>query len=822
MSRNLLHSAIFLLGLLAVCWVGIGYLGANPLGAGVALVIGACYVAGALELYRYRQANDTLARAVAEVSSAPQDIASWLAGLPAGLRNPVRLRIEGERVALPAPALTPYLVGLLVLLGMLGTLLGMMATLRGTGLALESATDLQAMRGALAAPVKGLAFAFGTSIAGVACSAMLGLLATLCRRERSQIVQHLDAETATTLRPHSQTHQREQAFMLLRQQTDAMPLLVERLQAMTTALEQQNRDVNEHLLLRQEAFHQRAEVAYVQLGSALEQSMKAGVAESAQAMNAALQPLVTATLSGLADHARSLHDALGQGVQRHLEGASAALEHTANNAAQTWQAAVAEQRNSNQDTTRALGETLARFSDTFEQRTGQLLDTGAAQLATAAAAVAAASEQAAQTWQAVATEQRSSNQDTTRALGDTLAHFSDTFEQRTTQLLDTGAAQLATAAVAVAAASDQAAQGWTAASAEQQAHHQRMNAALGDTLGQFTTAFEAHTTALLEGSAARLDANTDKIAAAWKAALAQQASTHDTLVAGSAQALTDAAANVAQHAAGLVSAVDRSHAELQATLAAQDAQRLTAWTDALDGTGERLAQQWAQTGAQTAERQQQICDALAKTADQIAAQGQAHASDTLSEISRLVQTASEAPRAAAEVIAELRQKLSDSMVRDTALLEERTQLLGTLETLLGAVNHASTEQRSAIDALVATSADLLERVGDRFTDHVQAETGKLGAVADQVTVGAVEVASLGDALGTAVQQFGQTSEALLTRLASVEHVLDKSLARSDEQLAYYVAQAKEVIDLSMLAQRQIVDDLQQIGAQRSHSGAGAA
>ncbi len=55
---------VFLVGLLGVCWVGIGYLGSNPLGACVAAVIGACYVAGALELYRYRQATATLEAAV--------------------------------------------------------------------------------------------------------------------------------------------------------------------------------------------------------------------------------------------------------------------------------------------------------------------------------------------------------------------------------------------------------------------------------------------------------------------------------------------------------------------------------------------------------------------------------------------------------------------------------------------------------------------------------------------------------------------------------------------------------------------------------------
>jgi hypothetical protein len=36
------------------------------------------------------------------------------------------------------------------------------------------------------------------------------------------------------------------------------------------------------------------------------------------------------------------------------------------------------------------------------------------------------------------------------------------------------------------------------------------------------------------------------------------------------------------------------------------------------------------------------------------------------------------------------------------------------------------------------------------------------------------------------------------------------MTRSDEQLAYYVAQAREVIDLSLLSQKQIVEDLQRL------------
>jgi ABC-type transporter Mla subunit MlaD len=198
----------------------------------------------------------------------------------------------------------------------------------------------------------------------------------------------------------------------------------------------------------------------------------------------------------------------------------------------------------------------------------------------------------------------------------------------------------------------------------------------------------------------------------------------------------------------------------------------------------------------------------------MSAQSQAHASATIAEIERLVQAASEAPKAAAEVVAEMRQKLSDSMVRDTAMLDERSRLLATVETLLDAVNHASNEQRAAIDALVDTSATLLERVGAQFTGTVEAEAGKLGAMAAQVATSAVETASLSDAFGAAVQSFGESNDKLVAHLERIESALDKSLARSDEQLAYYVAQAKEVIDLSMMSQKQIVEDLQHIAGQR--------
>jgi hypothetical protein len=370
--------------------------------------------------------------------------------------------------------------------------------------------------------------------------------------------------------------------------------------------------------------------------------------------------------------------------------------------------------------------------------------------------------------------------------------------------------QLDGLAAGIEAATRTAAGHWTATATAQQQANDRLVDDLRSSLSQFADTFEQRSTGLLDAVSTRLDASSDHTANAWNLALSRQEALNEQLATRNEQALASAAASFEDRAGALVEVLQQAHAELQTVLESRDQQRLAQWSDAFGSMTTALSQHWEQSGEHVADRQQAICDTLARTAAEISAQTQTHASDTIAEISRLVEAASEAPRAAAEVIAELRQKLSDSMVRDNAMLDERSRLLATLETLLDAVNHASTEQRTAVDALVGNTADLLERVGVRFTDHIETETGKLGTAAAHVTAGAVEVASLGDAFGAAVQAFGQSSEALSERLQHIEAALDKSLARSDEQLAYYVAQAREVVDLSLLSQQQIIGELQHL------------
>ncbi|AMM24273.1 DUF802 domain-containing protein [Variovorax sp. PAMC 28711] len=665
MTRSLTRSprtpitaiAAFGVGLVAIGWVAFGYLGTHTLALAMTLLIGAFYVVGALELRRFHDATSTLTRAVTDLPETPTTLGAWLDRLHPSLRNAVRLRIEGERVGLPGPALTPYLTGLLVLLGMLGTFLGMVVTLNGTGTALESASDLLAIRSSLAAPVKGLGLAFGTSLAGVAASAMLGLVSALCRRDRLQAAQSLDTRIATTLRPFTSAHRREESFKLLQQQGEAMPVLLDRLQTMMSAMERQHQALNERLLASQDAFHGKAEAAYTGLANSVGRSLTESLTESARLAGAAIQPVVEATMAGIARETAGLHDTIGAGVQRQLDGMSTRLEATTTTVADLWKTALAGHERTSKTLSSDLRASLDRFNTTFDQRATALVDGVAERL--------------------------------------------------------------------------------------------------------------AHTTASLSGT------------------------------------------------------VSRAHVDLQTQLAANDQQRLAAWTGALEAMADALGKEWREAGTHAASRQEDIARTLANTASEITAQSETHAKNTIAEIAQLMQAASEAPRAAAEVIAELRQKLSDSMVRDNAMLDERARILGTLETLLDAVNHASTAQRAAIDSLVGASAELLERVGTRFTDQVEAETGKMAGVAAQLTGSAVEVASLGEAFGAAVDLFSQSNDKLGAQLQRIEGALGQSMTRSDEQLAYYVAQAREVIDLSLMSQKQIVEDLQRIASQRALAGSDA-
>jgi hypothetical protein len=612
----------FALGLAIVAWIGLGFAGASWLPIVVTAVILAVYLAGAFELQRFRAATDGLRAAVQAADAAPASLEDWLARVPATLRGAVRTRVESERGLLPGPALTPYLVGLLVMLGMLGTFLGMVVTFKGAVFALEGSTDLTAIRSALAEPVRGLGLSFGTSVAGVAASAMLGLMSAICRRERLDVARALEARIATTLQPFSLAHQRAEGLRALQAQARALPEVVDALQSLMQRIEARSVQLDQQLLERHGQFQREAGAAYGELARSVGASLQESLAAGAQAAGDTIRPVVEGAMAQVVREAQALHTRLQEVTQAQVDALSRQFGDTARTVSASWNAALQEHVRGSEATRAGLQQALAGFTQDFGERSTQLLDD----------------------------------------------------------------------------------------------LHER-----------------------IAGSEAAHGRRLDELTASWRGELAGARAQEERRGEQAVARLGELQAAVAQHLATLGAALE-------------------------------------------------------------------------APITRLLQTAAEVPQAAAGVITQLREEISRVAERDNLALQERTVLLERLDGLLQSVNRAAGEQRAATEGLVAAASSVLEEAGTRFADVLGAQAQQASDTSAHIAAGAVELASVAEAFTQGVQQFQASNEHMIASLQRVEASLDRSTARSDEQLAYYVAQAREVIDLSIASQQGLVENLRELQA----------
>ena len=657
MTRFLFPLA-FALGLIAAIWIALMLPAGNPVALVAIVLIIAVYLAGFVELRRYRQDTEALRDNLRSVPTSLDALHGWLEKLPAALRHPVQRRIEGEPVALPGLSLTPYLTGLLVMLGLLGTFIGMIVTLHGAATALQDSADLHAIRGALAAPIAGMSLAFGTSIAGVATSALLGLAAAFSRRDRLAVGRELDRQAAGDLQPFSLKHQRQQTFQALHDQAQAFPLIVEQLRGLGEQLSQANQ----------------------QLGATLTSNQQQ------------LQETMLAQHEALANR---VGDALSHSL---TEGASQAARHTR----QITDAALARFTEQTQNSQQQQQQSLAALITALE---GQL-ENGIGKL----------QQQAGELLERQRTHQQALQHDSEQRFTAQATLFHQWIEQTTEQ---------------------------------------------------------------------------------WRARLDQQSQAND----------------------------EQRH-QLDATLTAHNEHFLTTTRElvqaqqaGLDTLISRISEQLAALRDQEAQRGDAATARLAQLEHSVAAQLSALGQALEEPMARLIESASQAPRAAAEVIAQLRAQLSDSAERDNRALEERQRLMAEMNQVLQHANEAARRQHEAVANLVSGAHQMLDDAAQALARQSETQSGTLEQLAADVTGSAHQVASLGDALGTAVQLFSDANDKLVANLERIETSLSQASTRSDEQLAYYVEQAREVIDLSLASQKEVLDTL---GSLHSGDQTGAA
>jgi len=687
--------AAFAAGVAALFWVATGFLGSHWLALAMTGLIALTYGLGAFELSQFRKTTGRLTQALSDTGSIGADLHPWLEGLPASLRNPVRLRLEGERVGLPGPAMTPYLVGLLVMLGMLGTFLGLVVTFKGVVFALEGSGDLQAIRAALAAPIKGLGLSFGTSIAGVATSA-------------SRL---LDTQIATTLRPFSRAHQREQANLALQAQSQALPAVADKLQTMMAHMAQHQQHLNEQLVAQQSQFHRETAKAYGDLASAVGQSMRESLSASNKAAGDSLKPIVESAMVALAQESKRSHQELAETTQSQLQTLTRAFANTAHTVSAGWTQSLEAQTERNHGLLQGLEQTLRAIRHAQEQGAQQLIESVQVALTATQSALSQSDAQRLQAWQQGLQAQAQRLQTEWRHIG--------------AQTLD-----------------------------QQQAICEAM----------------------------------ERNAGAITQRVSEQA---------------------AEAMEGMSRLLGQSEALVQARLASE-----SSWSSQQGQQRQAMTQVWRTEMAamrdEEAARGQAAVDRLGELQAALAAHLATLGAALEAPMSRLMQTASDVPQAAAEVIVQLRQEMSGLSERDNQASAERNALMAQLRALVQGLQRDTGEQRAAIEGLTTTAISSLSRASQQHTETLAAQASKAVEVAAHVTGSAIELSSLGEAFQHGIERFSASNDKLTEGLQRIEDALQKSMTRSDDQLAYYVAQAREVIDLSIASQQGIVEDMRKL------------
>ena len=764
MTRSFFATA-FLLGAAAILWMSSIFIGTDALALTVTVVIGAVYILGFIELHQFRQATTTLSSALDELSSNSSHevsaLTEWLRKLHPTLQNSVQLRIEGERVGLPAPVLTPYLVGLLVMLGLLGTFVGMVDTLKGAVIALEGSTELQAIRAGLAAPINGLGLAFGTSVAGVAASAMLGLMSTLSRRERMLETRQLDSKITTVFRSFSLVHNRQEAFKALQVQAHALPDVAEKLSVMALKLENMGERIGESLIANQESFHQSVNNNFTELANSVDKSLRESAAESSRItaesgrlVGESIKPIMKEVMAEISSEiitgAQTTHQQLTNTAQDQLQLLTGHFANTSEQVTQAWKTGLSAHEHSNEALVKSMNASFKDFSDKFESLAKTMVESF---------------DKTSSSW---VERQESGDKERLNLWADS---FDQSQQQATTQLVD--ASKLFTHEL------------------------KHVSDIQQSTFESVTQNFETMSSSL-----------TAQWRQAGEQSVSQQQQISDSLQV-TARDISDTAKSSTTNMLTEITSLLKSSEDLINV-------RVETESSWLQGHGERMndltSVMKTELGALKNEEHQRGQAALERlaalevsVANHLATLGK----ELEAPMTRLIETASETPRAAAEVIEHLQREISNNIERDNNLLEERRGIMEQLNTLSSSLEISSTGQQVAIETLVTSSTNMLQNISSQFTDHVGAETSKLSDIVSHFAGSATEMSSLGEAFSFAVEFFNESNQNLVENLSRIEVSLDQSSTRSNEQLGYYVTQAREIIDHSILSQKQMLEELRQ-------------
>ncbi len=295
------------------------YQGSDPLAYRMVLLIGVGMLAGLVELMlrATRVARLTDALLVLPKTIGREDIEKT----NEPLRGLIESRLNGTPTNLGSAVFTSYLLGLLVMMGLLGTFMGLFETLAGAREALTASGDVTALREGLAAPMKGLSRAFGTSATGVACSALLGLGAVFLRRAETRFVGSLGGLISGPLFPMTMAGRQLAALEALAENREALPAAAKAIELATKRLSNLSKEIERG----QRETSKEATDAFRAASQEVGAAFLATSQQASDGFRAAAHDLQAEVKAGVDRAATSIAPLLDRAVLRAGEGAAKAV-----------------------------------------------------------------------------------------------------------------------------------------------------------------------------------------------------------------------------------------------------------------------------------------------------------------------------------------------------------------------------------------------------------------------------------------------------------------------------------------------------------------
>jgi hypothetical protein len=757
----------------------------------ITVTMGLALVLGLLELLLRQRRATRLLHEVHALPASPSEATLDAASAP--LSALLRARLEQAPVPNLGESVAPFLTGLLVMLGLLGTLLGLFETVRGAGMALTSSTDVDALRRTLSAPIEGLTRSFGCSAAGISASAMLGLAVALVRRRESRVLRAVLAYASGPLRILSPLRRQARALEQLAGQGSALP-------DASVALDKVGKQLGalaDRLVSLQETGLAAQQRALGELLTGLRTDLSKVAAESGSALHERVAPLLKESLASMNSTVERQALALSE-LARDLTRELTADASTRRAEATEWvgtlgaridaaERARSEAHGQELASLTALASTSLRESEgrerALEARFAELTGRLDAQLEAVRADEAA----------------RLSRLDT---LGSSLGGSVEALTSRVGGELDTLAQRIGEQLVQLSTALGEQHE---ARRASEQLHDERARDAAAH--------LEHSSRALGEGIARQEHALTQLVTQlpplfSEAAAVAQKSAETalHKLVDGTDARLSHVSGALAEHIEKLVTSTDTQLAQVSSALA-KHVEKLAASTDA---------------------RLERVSSLLHDELTERLASESAHDERARAALFRLEQSAGLLDQSIARQgsgVTELVTRVSDLLAQLTTAAQERAE--ATLSRLAESADEQATRFLQLSTALEAGRAEHARGLEDQLSQHaVQLEErlGKTSALVQDAAASwqasTVEMQAVADLFAKSVDRQREASDAWLESLGEVEGAVERAGRHAArDALSDQLASTQEVFARQLQFQRELFEQLRSLRTVTPRSGA---